>query len=250
MNWLEIVVLVVLLLCMVLGFRKGLLKQGLILFGALILLWLMSFLLPYTKQVIAGHTPIEKIVSAKVDDAVKKKMDSMVSQAGEAGDIALPAAGASGRELSKAQQTDLITTSGLPGFLQDILLENNNNEIYNRLGIDNFIDYLKSYLTELIINVIAYVTTFVLAFILYRLILAAAHLVDHLPLARGLNHGLGGILGLASGLILVWVFFAVLIPLCRTQLGTACYSCIEHSTYLRLLYTHNPIMAVVSAVTG
>ena len=33
---------------------------------------------------------------------------------------------------------------------------------------------------------------------IYRLLLAAVHLVDHLPLAGSINHGLGAILGLSS----------------------------------------------------
>ena len=273
LNWLEIAVLVLLLICTIMGFRKGLLKQGLILLGALILLWLMSFLLPYTKQAITQYTPIETWISKKVDAAVQERIGAAAENMlpGDAGeedrekisealekygadssDIDLPALGSGGAltDLTRAQQTDLINTSPLPGFLKDILLENNNSEIYNRLGVDHFIDYLKEYLTELVINILAYVTSFILAFIIYRLILAAAHLVDHLPLARALNHGFGGVLGLVQGLVILGLFFTVLLLLCRTEAGRACYECIEESRYLTFLYEHNPIMAIVTAVTG
>lgn len=262
MNWLTIAVAVFLVICTALGFKKGLLKEGLILFGALILLWLMSFLLPYTRQAIKDYTPIEEYVSEKVDAAVQDRVNEMVDEKkqeifGQFGfntdklpetDVDLPAVAVPA--LSKAQETELIENAHLPRFVKRIFIENNNSEIYNRLGVETFTDYLTAYATELIINIIAYVTTFVLAYLIYRLLLAAAHLVDHLPLARSLNHGLGGVLGLAQGLVLLGIFFVVLVLFCRTQAGRACYECIEESRFLTVLYEYNPLMAIVSAVAG
>ena len=262
MNWLTIVVAVFLVLSTLIGLRKGLLKQGLILFGAVILLWLMSFLLPYTRQAIRDHTPVEDFVSGRVNAAIQTKMSEaaeekkqeVFAQYGLSGktpgesDIELPAV--SVPALSKAQQTEMIEQSRLPRFIKNILLENNNSEIYDRLGVETFTEYLTAYLTELIVNIIAYVTTFVLAYLIYRMILAAAHLVDHLPLAHSLNHGLGAVLGLAQGLVILGVFFVVLVLFCRTQAGRACYACIEESAFLTFLYEYNPLMAIVSAVTG
>ena len=231
MNWLAIAVAVFLLVCAIVGYRKGLLKQGLILFGAVILLWLMSYLLPYTKQVLKNHTPIETYVYGKVDAAVQEQVKG------------LP-------ELTKTQEAEVIERTMLPKFVKKIFLENNNSEIYNRLGVETFTEYMGAYATELIVNIIAYVTTSILAFVIYRCILAAAHVVDHLPLARSLNHGLGGVLGLAQGLVVLCVFFVILVLFCRTQAGKACYSCIDSSVFLTFLYEHNPLMAIVSAVAG
>ena len=68
----------------------------------------------------------------------------------------------------------------IPAFVKKILLENNNSEIYDRLGVETFTDYVKTYVTELVVNILAYVTTFILSYMIYRLLLAAVHLVDHL----------------------------------------------------------------------
>ena len=86
--------------------------------------------------------------------------------------------------------------------------------------------------------------------LLRKLLLAAVHLVDHLPLAGSLNHGLGAILGLAEGLVLLGVFFMILFLFCRTGAGRACYKCIDDSKILTFLYDYNPLMAIVSAVKG
>ena len=80
MNWLLIVVAVLLLISTVIGYKKGLLKQGLILFGALILLWLMSFLLPYTREAIKEHTPVEIMISERVERMVQSRIDEMAEE--------------------------------------------------------------------------------------------------------------------------------------------------------------------------
>ena len=262
MNWLLIVVAVLLLFCMVTGYKKGLLKQGLILFGALILLWLMSFLLPYTRTAIKEHTPVEIMISERVERMLQNRIDEMAEEKRDEtlaqfnidqdklpnGDINLPAAKIPA--LTKSQQTELIEKAQIPAFVKKILLEKNNSEIYDRLGVETFTDYVKTYVTELVVNILAYVTTFILSYMIYRLLLAAVHLVDHLPLAGSINHGLGAILGLAEGLVILGVFFMILLLFCRTDAGRACYKCIDSSKMLTFLYDYNPLMAIVSAVTG
>ena len=67
MNWMLLAVAAVLIGSMALGARKGLLRQALTLFGALICLWLVSLLLPYTQEFIRDHSGIEQSVSDRVD---------------------------------------------------------------------------------------------------------------------------------------------------------------------------------------
>ena len=261
MNWLLIVVAVLLLIITVIGYKKGLLKQGLILFGALILLWLMSFLLPYTRAAIKEHTPVEIMVSERIERMVQSRIDEMAEEKKDEklaqynvsqnksskGDVNLKT---KNPKLTKSQQTELIEKAQIPAFAKKILLENNNSEIYARLGVETFTDYVKTYVTDLVVNILAYVTTFILSYLIYRLLLAAVHLVDHLPLAGSLNHGLGALLGLAEGLVLLGIFFMILFLFCRTDPGRACYKCIDDSKILTFLYDYNPLMAIVSAVTG
>ena len=67
MNWMCAAVAALLITSTVLGARKGLLRQALTLFGALICLWLVSLLLPYSQEFIRDHTAVEQSVSDRVD---------------------------------------------------------------------------------------------------------------------------------------------------------------------------------------
>ena len=246
MNWMCAAVAALLIISTVLGARKGLLRQALTLFGALICLWLVSLLLPYSQEFIRDHTAVEQSVSDRVDGmfADKERQETSDLTDGQKAEYTKRI------DSSKEAQNDLINTSDLPGFLKNRLIENNNKEIYSNLGVQHFVDYVKGYLTDLVVKILAYVLSFILAFVIYRIVLFAAHIVDHLPLARGFNKALGGMLGLAMGLIIIGLFFALLVPLYATDLGKACFEAIEDNSVLTYLYQHNPIMAVVTAFTG
>lgn len=249
MNWMIIAVAAVLIGSTVLGARKGLLRQALSLCGALICLFLVSLLLPYTQSFIREHTAIEQSVSDKVDHMTYEQAGADEEQLAalpqeqrqEAVDQALD---------SKEKQNELIKGSDLPQFLRSRLIEHNNKEIYKRLGVERFTDYVKAYLTALAVKALAYVLSFVLAFVIFKIILYAAHIVDHLPLARSLNKALGALFGLCMGVIVIGLFFALLIPLCGTDFGKACYEQIDENALLTYLYVHNPILAVIAAFTG
>ncbi len=253
MNWMCAAVAALLIICTVLGARKGLLRQALTLFGALICLWLVSLLLPYSQEFIRVHTAVEQRISDRVDGMIAGGESGLSEEEqAAAGELSeeQKAEYTERVDTSKETQNSIINTSNLPGFLKEKLIENNNKEIYSRLGVQHFADYVKGYLSGLVIKILAYVFSFILAFVIYRIVLFAAHIVDHLPLARGLNKALGGMLGLAMGLIIIGLFFALLVPLYATDLGKACFEAIEDNSVLTYLYQHNPIMAVVTAFTG
>ena len=252
MNWMLLAVAAVLIGSMALGARKGLLRQALTLFGALICLWLVSLLLPYTQEFIRDHSGIEQSVSDRVDRMTAQKTQEQGIDLSALTDEQKAALQKRQEEAlsSKSAQDELLENSDLPAFLRSRLIEHNNSEIYAQLGVKHFTDYVKAYLTQLAVKALAYVLSFVLAFVIFRVILYAAHIVDHLPLAGSLNKGLGGIFGLGMGLIVVALFFALLIPLCGTDFGRACYEQIEDNKLLTFLYQNNPILAVVAALAG
>ena len=55
-----------------------------------------------------------------------------------------------------AQQRAAIEEMPLPKSVKQILVENNNEEIYRILGVDGFIDYIASFLAGRIINALAF----------------------------------------------------------------------------------------------
>lgn len=56
-------------------------------------------------------------------------------------------------EIQPAYQRNIIEGLKLPEQMKEVLLDNNNSEIYHMLGVDRFFDYLGSYLATMVIRV-------------------------------------------------------------------------------------------------
>src|SRR5699024_7351577 len=117
-----------------------------------------------------------------------------------AADVILEAAGweapaAEEIQLPSAQRT-AIERMDLPQTLKDILLENNNNEIYQMLGVQEFTEYVSAYLADILINVLVTVFLFIVSFILIHFLIKWLDLVARLPIISGLNHIAGAVVGL------------------------------------------------------
>lgn len=264
-NRLLILVGIIFLICVVFGYVWGFLKFGLSLFSTVITLVLVSFLSPYVSDALTKYTPIDELIEKKcietfmpeipVEDLLKadlsgtplagldrdqieKLNDKDWSKLGINGEDILSVLG----EIPKDDQIKAIKNASIPQFLKDLLLENNNNAIYNELGVTTFVEYVASYISRMIINLISFLVTFLIAIILVKALMVAVHIIGELPVLGTVNHLAGGALGLVLGLIIVWVGFLILALAYSTDFGKVCFEMIEDSSILTFLYEHNPLL--------
>ena len=108
----------------------------------------------------------------------------------------------------------------------------NNTEIYNALGVNTFGEYLVKYFAKLILNVLAFLLTFLIVTIVLRTIIYMLGIISDLPVIGGLNRLAGGALGMAKGIIFIWVIFAIVTLMYDTSLGAICLQNIEESLRL------------------
>ncbi len=87
----------------------------------------------------------------------------------------------------------------LPQSVKDVLLENNNSEIYKILGVDQFAEYVSMYLADMLINAIASILLFIAVFVLIHMVVRWLDLIARLPILYGLNHIAGALLDLPRG---------------------------------------------------
>ena len=100
-------------------------------------------------------------------------------------EIFAPAEIAEKEDVSLQEQIQTIEQAELPEFFKQILLENNNREIYGILGAERFADYISSYITRTVINVIAFFTTFVFLTIVVRMTLFKMCIRDRFTATAG-----------------------------------------------------------------
>lgn len=159
MSWLTFVLLALVLIFAIQGFRKGLLRMVISMVFFLMVLGVTSWLNPYISDFVREHTSWQSGIEEKCNQILLEQLE--------------------GREdlQSITGQVSYIEELPLPQTVKDKLTENNNTEIYQRLAVETFADYLGKYLSYTIINGICFLISFVIATILMYMILYAVDIL-------------------------------------------------------------------------
>lgn len=237
MNELLIVVGIIFLLCVIVGYIRGFIKIVASLASTIAIIVLVTMLSPYVSDVIMEVTPIEEFAQDKCEEILMLELEEGDEEVVEP-------------EYSREEQIALIENAELPEIIQQLLLENNNSEIYNTLGANTFGEYIGGYLAKLMADVLSFLVTLLAVTIIVRTLLYMIGIISDLPVIGGLNRIAGGILGLGTGLIIVWILFIVITLLYDTAVGIQCFKNIEESKILTILYEHNTLMNYVLKFRG
>lgn len=257
MNWLLIIVAAIFLVCMVVGYIRGFIKIAASLGATIAILVLTLVLAPYTSKLLMKVTPIDDMIKQKCADTIYAKIEEAADLSGtplEGLDLAqfgIDAKkirdAAKTAEIPKQVQIELLEQADLPKFFREALLDNNNSEVYKSLGVDNFIDYIGAYLSKLIIDMIAYLVTFIVVSIAVRALIFAFDIIARLPVIGGFNRLAGALLGLVTGLVIVWTLFFVVLLLYSTSVGKDCMTWIAQEPVLTFLYENNLLLKWATA---
>ena len=81
-------------------------------------------------------------------------------------------------EIPRDMQISAIENADIPSVFKNLLLTNNNSEIYDKLGVTGFVSYVSAYMAKLIINVAAFLLTFIVVSIILRAIIFSLNVVS------------------------------------------------------------------------
>lgn len=151
-------------------------------------------------------------------------------------------------EIPRQTQVEVIEGADLPDAFKELLLDNNNSEVYAKLGATTFAEYISSYLAKTIIDILAFLVTFVIATIVIRAIVFALDFVSELPVLGILNRLAGIVLGMIISLIIVGFIFVIITLLYTTETGKMLMNMIEQDSMLTLLYKNNIILKIMTVL--
>lgn len=147
--------------------------------------------------------------------------------------------------LTRIEQTELIENLPIPEFLQDILLDYNNEEGYQGLGVSTFQDYLIGFIATGILNVAAFLASVLIVHLLLWLSISALSILANLPVIRVVNRVAGLALGLLQTMLVLWLAFLILSLVSGTGIGMQLMKMVESSTWLNWLYQSNLFLKIV-----
>lgn len=233
-TWLGIAAIGILVLTGIGGYRKGFVREIMsffFVFLALALAWMMN---PYVNDFMMEKTPVYERIQESCRNLVEsRESDSDLSQKNSG-------AGASDEELQ--EESSLMDKIGLPEILQKSLTENNTAEAYEKLAVDTFGDYVSGYLAKMIVSGMSYIISYILANLAIRLLSCILNAIAELPLINGANRLTGAVVGVAKGVLFLWIALLVLTILCSTDAGKAGLALVEKDSILSVLYRYDVLV--------
>lgn len=232
-NAVLIITILIFLLSMLDGLKRGFIKIVASFAATIVTIVVVIVATPYVSNVLGKVLPIESIIMTNCMEIIfpEKNMNKMEFEE------MLPTI-----DLGRDEQIQLIENSKLPEAFKELILENNNAEIYESLGVTNFGEYMVEYFAKLVVNILSFLLTFLVVTIVLRTIIYMLGIIGDLPVIGGLNRVAGAALGTVKGLIIVWVIFAIITLVYDTQLGEVCMQSIQEHEFLKFIYDNNVLL--------
>lgn len=232
MNVLLMGILGLCIVCMIYGYVKGFIRIVISLVAVAATLILVGMFVPTVTDMIVEYTPLDEAIELQFTTAMF-------------GDDIYVETESAQEELALSEQISLIEAAEIPDFLKEAALDNNNDEIYEQLGVTTFMEYIGQYLAKWVINVLAYIITFLIVWCVVSIFVFSLDVIAGLPVLHGINRMIGTVLGLGFALVVVWVGFLGLSIIYASEIGQMCYEWIAESALLTYLYDVNPIIEML-----
>ncbi len=229
-HWLEVLVVVFLLGMILYGHYRGFIRLAVSAAALVLTLLAVRVTLPYATELLRNETPIYGVVESGIEHAVG--IDEILENLGEEGE-------------EDAQERTAIEGLNLPEKLKRSLIENNNSEVYARMGVSLFREYISSFLTDMIVEVAVFIILFIVIFVILRVIAGWLNLIAKLPVLYGLNQIAGALLGGALGMVILWLLCIVLTLFVTSTAGIYVMDQIDQSSWLCWIYDHNMLSVLV-----
>lgn len=221
-HWLSVGVGVFLLAMILYGHNRGFLRMAVSMLALVAGMVVVPAAMPYVTGFLNENTGIRQTIGKRLTDMAGGSVFFEQNAV-----------------LSPARRRELIESLKLPEQMKESLLEHNNSEIYDLLGVNAFLDYLGEYLAHMILNLFSSIILFLLIYVGIRLLIRWLDLISRLPVLHGINQIAGAALGGAQGLLFIWLLCLAVKIGSETRWAQTVLAQIEGSWWLGFLYEKN-----------
>ena len=228
LTWFVIVILLILILFIWMGYRRGFIREIVSFFFVFLSLSLAWAINPYINDFLINETPVYSTIQETCTDFVQK----------QSGDL----------ENEMESSSQFIDGLNLPEILRKNIEKNNNTENYAELSVNTLTEYVSGYLARTIVNGLSYVLAYILATIGIRIVVYILNLIAGLPILKTANKLTGGLVGFVKGLVFIWILFLILTVLCSTEIGKTSLELIEKDSLLSVIYQYDPLIQIFTKI--
>ena len=228
LTWFGIVILLILILFIWMGYRRGFIREIVSFFFVFLSLSLAWAINPYINDFLINETPVYSTIQETCTDFVQKQSSDLEN------------------EMESSSQ--FIDGFNLPEILRKNIEKNNNTENYAELSVNTLTEYVSGYLARTIVNGLSYVLAYILATIGIRIVVYILNLIAGLPILKTANKLTGGLVGFVKGLVFIWILFLILTVLCSTEIGKTSLELIEKDSLLSVIYQYDPLIQIFTKI--
>lgn len=225
MNLMFLASLALALICMLVGYRRGLVKSILGTLGVIGAIILSNVLNPYVSEFMAEHTAIRESVRAKIVTAVG--MDER--------DV----------PLTVNDRESYLEGVDIPEIIKKCIRNNHAGKSGNGLEITDFSDYVIDYLTDMVMKGIAYALTFAITLLIILIVFAMSEIMSGIPIVNGINRFGGLLFGLAQALFIIWVSMLLITFMSAFSWASQMMNLIDESRAMSFIYEKNIFLKIV-----
>lgn len=220
-------VVIILLFGAVKGYRRGFLRLAVWFAGLIAVLFIVTKLSPYVSNFLLDNTSFHDNIREKIISVYENRDGETLSAPGDRENI------------------NAIDSFGYPRLISDYLKSNIKSEIYEKLAISLFEEYISGYLATLSIKAGTFAGLFALLAIIEFVIIMAIRILEKIPVLRTFNRLLGMATGLTLSLVFIWVFFIGVMMFFGNSFGGWVFAQVQSSRFLAFLFNNNILFELV-----
>lgn len=218
----DIGILLILVMCSIIGYSKGLIRTVIALLSSVVAL-IGSFIMFPLLNSILKLTPLYEVIYNGVLSKVEK-IDF-------------------GKGIQTQGNVIMDQINWLPDIFKEHIKSNNNAAMYELLDANNIYQYVTSSITQMIIGLIAILILWViLKIVLMGVLKLFRDVVESLPVISTLNKWGGLGVGLLKGMIILSIVVLILPFLVTLPGGEGIQALISESKLIKWLYDYNIIL--------
>jgi len=227
MNTLDMIILAVIVVMLISGYVRGFIKTLFNLLSMIITFGLTYYLYPFISRFVMMNTDLYKDLSMRISETFN--FEQLFANV-----------------MTKESQIEAIQNLPFPDTFKEMLISNNNTEIFNLLDVSSFTEYISGSLASVVINIIVFIGLFIIIFIVLSILVNVLDLIANLPGLNSINRLSGAMLGLIMALGFIFVGLTVCSIIISTNSSVDMVRAIEESTIGSYLYANNPIMDLLN----
>lgn len=229
MNLMLLTFLAIVLLCVLLGYHRGLLKSALSAIGIIGAILLANVLNPYVRNLLCDHTNIKESVKSRIERGLNvERLDDQNSIYGK---------------------EEYLEKTDLPEIVKNYI-RSNDKVRSGQDSLRSYVEQVVEYLTDMVMNGIAYVLTVILVAMIFVIALALSSLVSGIPVVKGIDKVGGIVFGGVQAVLIIWMIMLIVTFFSAFSWGADMMDMIDKSEVLAFIYKNNIFLKIVVDILG